>query len=359
MYPEVDVSKCVSCHLCDKICPIDKDVSEKKNQKVYAFMNDDSEVIKRSSSGGFFPAIAEYVIKKKGVVFGCVFSDNLKAIHRSAKTLEELCYMQGSKYVQSYVGDTYIEAEQDLKSGKLVLYSGTPCQIDGLNFYLKQKYANLITVDIICHGVPNQIMLDNELRWFGYKNGGSVTKINFRDKSVNGWNLIGSISIGNKKHLLYPYNNPYYFFFDSGNSYRESCYTCKYANLNRISDFTIGDFWGIERSNITSPENLAKGVSLIIVNSEKAERILQLVRSNGLCIEQEMSSALRENNQLIHPVPMAKRDPTLIFLYHEARMEEVDLEFKRRLGNTKILKMIKTFVPVSLKFRLKRLRRNG
>ena len=186
-YPKVDEDKCIECGLCEKVCPIINPIKEMDYRIIaFACKNKDNEVRKLSSSGGVFSLLCNYVISKNGVVFGAAFDKEFNVRHMFAETLEECEKFRGSKYVQSKIGDTYIEAKKFLDKGRLVLFSGTPCQISGLESFLMKKYENLIMVDIACHGVPSPLVYKNYIKLLEEKNKSHMNSLSFRDKST-GW----------------------------------------------------------------------------------------------------------------------------------------------------------------------------
>ena len=205
--------------------------------------------------------------------------------------VSDLPRLQGSKYVQSFVGSAYIEARKDLDEGREVLFSGTPCQVAGLRSYLGKDHENLLTLDLVCHGVPSQRFLDSYLSWMEDRCGSRLQSVVFRDKGVNGWASIGSITCeGNPPHkeIIHPGNSYYYYLFDTGNVLRPSCYACKYATPKRIGDITIGDFWGVEKLiQVGAVAQVENGVSLIMVNTSAGKRMIDRVSRNMLLIEVE------------------------------------------------------------------------
>jgi coenzyme F420-reducing hydrogenase beta subunit len=189
LYPIVDETRCVKCKKCEEICPAIVQGKERKPLKVYAAKNPDDEIRIQSSSGGIFSLLAEYIINEGGVVFGARFNDKWEVVHDYAETKEGLEAFRGSKYVQSRINDTYKLTKDFLSAGKKVLFTGTPCQIAGLKAYLQKEYDNLLTVDLVCHGVPSPLVwkkyLDEIVLPFT-KNNANIVSIKFRDKSF-GW----------------------------------------------------------------------------------------------------------------------------------------------------------------------------
>ena len=156
MYPKVDENLCIGCDLCEKVCPYKNIVSSAEfEERLFAYKNDDPGILLESSSGGAFTELATYIIGRGGAVYGAAFSEDWSVKHICVESIDELGKLRGSKYVQSYIGNSYRDAEHKLKNGQLVLFTGTPCQIKGLKFFLRKDYPNLLTVDFICHGVPS------------------------------------------------------------------------------------------------------------------------------------------------------------------------------------------------------------
>ena len=277
LYPNVDVEKCIECNLCERVCPIIHQETVENDPVAYGCYNKNEEIRKESSSGGIFTLIAELVIKSGGVVFGAGFDQDYNVEHSYVESIDELKKFRGSKYVQSKIGNTYEQAKNMLEKGKIVLFTGTPCQIGGLKAYLRKDYPNLICQDIVCHGVPSQYV------WQYYKNIISKDKklvnMSFRDKSI-GWKKYslkfdfedGSSheDIGNENAYIKGFVNNLYL--------RPSCYKCAYKTLHRQSDITLADFWGVE--GILPDLDDDRGTSLVFVNSEKGQEIFEKLKES-------------------------------------------------------------------------------
>lgn len=301
LYPRVDTENCIDCHLCEKICPVSNHGTERKPLKVYAAINKDEEVRKQSSSGGIFTALAEQVIKQGGVVFGARFDEQWQVKHDYAETMEGLAAFRGSKYVQSRIENTYQEAERFLKARRKVLFSGTPCQIAGLQNYLRKEYDNLLTVDFICHGVPSPMVwrryLKEEVaRQCDRKNSVLshpiheedvlVEGISFRDKTM-GWKkfsfaLTLSTTNGSGEKIQFcscspMTKNEYLRGFMSNVYLRPSCYSCAFKKQKSGSDITLADFWNIGLYNKQLDDN--HGLSLMLLNNSKGLCLANAIRS--------------------------------------------------------------------------------
>ena len=285
MYPVVNHSLCIDCNLCQKVCPVINQGRAEDPLTVYAAINTNEQIRMSSSSGGIFTIIAEKIIADGGAVFGARFNDKWEVIHDYTETAEGLSAFRSSKYVQSRIGDSFTRAEAFLKQGRKVMFTGTPCQIAGLKSFLRKEYQNLLTVDLICHGVPSpkvwRTYLGNLLS--GYEPNGKhiqIKSINFRNKESRGWkkfNLVIKASEDNKGNpstlLSEPfYKNVYMSAFLANLSLRPSCYACPAKAGKAGSDLTLGDFWGVQ--NILPTFDDDKGCSVILSHTGKGEEII-------------------------------------------------------------------------------------
>ena len=274
----------------------------------YAAWNKDDEIRRISSSGGVFFAIAKYVIERNGVVFGAKFDENWNVIHGEAGTLEEVKAFLGSKYTQSSMGDIFKRVKQELNDGKLCLFSGTACQIGGLKAYLGKEYENLVAVDFICHGVPSRRM------WREYvqqHNPDEITKISFRDKT-EGW-LDFSLKMDYRNGESYR-NNQHNDLFMNGflqDIYlRPSCYECAFRGMERNSDITLADYWGVQKDLPEMFDN--KGTSALFINSEMGKTIWKVISSSFQYIEVDPNRPIAFNPAMIRsPKKPDKRDKYL------------------------------------------------
>lgn len=300
-YPIVDKSLCINCGLCEKVCPVINQRNPKLPQAAYAAINPNEDIRICSSSGGIFTMLAENVINDNGVVFGASFDSEWHVRHEVITSVGELNKLRGSKYVQSDIGQTYLQAEKCLKNGFHVLFSGTPCQIAGLKSFLKKNYANLLTVDFICHGVPSpgvwKWYVDKQIAAFKAAHGGSsvlnsslnvsslLKDVKFRDKT-DGWRKFRFVltfaeasAEGKKSTVLSSLKDDdgYMVAFLNDICLRPSCYSCSFKSGKSCSDLTIADFWGISKFNIGMDDD--KGTSLVLVNSKQGERALDCIHA--------------------------------------------------------------------------------
>lgn len=303
LYPKVDYDSCINCNQCINACPIINKKIVDNEPLAYACMNKNEEIRLDSSSGGVFTLVAEHVIDKGGVVFGACFNDSFELEHNYVKTKEDLSKLRGSKYLQSKLGNSYNEVKEFLDLGQIVLFTGTPCQIAGLKSFLGDEiYDNLVTIDIICHGVPSPEVWRKYVEFREKKSNSQAQRIAFRQKN-EGWKRY-SVSFSFK-------NNTEYFKILSEDLYmkaflkdvclRPSCYDCEFKTLNRQSDITLADFWGIE--NVLPEMDDDKGTSLIFVNSEIGQDIFNSISINMIFKEVNINEATKYNSAAIKSVP--------------------------------------------------------
>lgn len=295
--PHIDTDKCVDCGLCYSVCPQNKEIQNRHETTIcYAVMAKD-EVRKNSASGGVFAAIAKEYINNGGYVCGAAFSDDFKHVnHIIINKLNDLIRLQNSKYVQSNIGNTFIQIKQLLEDGKRVLFSGTPCQVAGLNNYLGLKYDNLLTIDIVCHGIPSPLVWEKYLAEISKDQ--KIKSVSFRNKSY-GWHNSYFLEIQTDKKFFKDKSdkNLYYRTFFDHLLINESCYSCKYTNLTREGDLTLGDFWGIENYDTKLDDN--KGTSLVLVNTDKGRNILDNCKSKFLAVKDlPIQHAIKHNPRL-------------------------------------------------------------
>lgn len=308
LYPIVDYNICIKCKRCVNVCPINNNIKSYNTPIAYACYNKDENIRLNSSSGGIFSLLAEKMIDRGGVVFGAVFNDNFEVEHKYIETKENIELLRGSKYVQSKIGTSYRQVKDFLESGREVLFSGTPCQIAGLKNYLVKAYSNLLTVDLICHGVPSPYVWQKYIKFRENKAGSEISKITFRNKKM-GWKQY-SVSFLFKNNTEYNkiYSNDLYMTaFLKNISLRPSCYNCRFKTLNRQSDITLADFWGVQ--NIFPEIDDDKGVSLIFINSQSGEKIYSEILDNIVYKEVDILDAVKYNSAAIKsPLPHINRE---------------------------------------------------
>lgn len=356
VYPEIDNTRCVDCGVCKNVCAYQSELPENSVISAFAAMSGNEQMLKKSASGGVFSAVAEDFLNNNGVVFGCSLEQHDKGLtpeHIRIDNVKDLCKLQGSKYVQSNMNNVFSLVRDDLKSGKKVLFSGTPCQVDSLKHYLHNiDQSNLFTMDLICHGTPNRQLFEDYLAYFEKKHKCRVIDYSFRDKT-EGWGLRGKITYINKNKktctkTIYPHMTAYYSLFLKSVIYRDCCYSCKYANLNRVGNLTIGDFWGIEKAhpNILCSAggdfDISKGISCILVNTEKGRNFLEKC-GIGLKIYQSTADNVTEQNfQLQHPSIKPENRQQVLDIYKNGGYEAVYNWYNKELGVKRYLSPIRS-----------------
>ena len=312
LYPQVNKDICVDCGLCEKVCPVINKVTSSTNTSstLYAVKSNDDKILEQSSSGGFFSLLADYVLTKGGVVYGAAFDVAFNVCHSRVDNIADLHKLRGSKYVQSRIGRTFSECKEDLQLGKLVLFTGTPCQISALGHFLRKDYDNLIKVEVVCHGVPSPMIYQQYLKETVIKEvqDRTITKVNFRTK-LGSWK---------KYFFTVEYNDHgeagmykecvteslYMKGFLSDLYVRPSCFECPAKNFTSGADFTIADFWGQE---YTFPEfDEDKGVSAVFVNTAKAREVFNKI--TAVVIERPFADFIRYNPSLV-------KSPVLSYSY--------------------------------------------
>ena len=296
-YPKINQEKCVKCNLCEKVCPILMQRNITKTPKAYMCINKNKEVVLNSSSGGTFYVLAEEIINKNGIVFGAIFDDKFEVIHSYIESNKEISKMQGSKYVQSDIQKTYEKAKKFLNEGKYVLYTGTPCQIEGLKTFLGKEYNKLYTQDIICHGVPSRKIWRYYLKSMT-NSLNNIEKINYRDKKISWKNFSMNIKYKNRRIYNKSHNKDLYMkAFIQNLILTDSCYNCKFKKKDRNSDITLADFWGI--SKMDKSINSRNGVSLVIINTQKGNELLEILKKKCTVKEVNLDDAIRYNQAYI------------------------------------------------------------
>lgn len=307
LYPFIDNEKCVDCRLCEKICPVLKNKSVVSNPVAYAVFNNDLKIRENSSSGGVFSLIAENIINKNGVVFGARYnaSEN-NVVHTYVETIEELAKLRGSKYFQSRLENSFVSAKEFLEADRYVLFSGTPCQISGLKAFLNKEYDKLYTQDIICHGVPSKMVWQKYVDFCCDGNQKKIEEVFFRNKD-NGWNnynLKISFTNGEIKKECFK-NNLFMKSFLSNVCLRPSCYACVNKTINRQSDFTLADYWGVK--NVHPQFNDDKGVSLCVLHTKKGMGLFEEISQKTTFLKTDLDSAIKHNSSMIKSVALPKK----------------------------------------------------
>lgn len=286
LYPKVDVSRCVDCNLCDKVCPFHEHYNRYDNYespRYYAMrLLNDSELLK-SQSGGAFYILSRAILDRGGIIYGASFGDVFRVEHHRAQTPDVRDRMRGSKYVQSDLSDIFLQVKSDIRQGKEVLFSGTPCEVAGLrSFFGRRQPEKLVTVDLLCHGVASPLFWYKYLIMIEVMEGKELTEVYMRDKSY-GWLSSDETYVLGDKRL---HKNTFYSLYYNGYITRESCFNCPFTNEKRVADISLGDYHGWNNGHDNYTNNT--GVSLVLVNSEKGQALVNAVKTAGdvYCEEQ-------------------------------------------------------------------------
>ena len=364
VYPCVDAGLCVDCGLCRKVCGLQNRYAQETSGPWYAacYRGDSS----LSASAGAFYGLAGSVVDGGGTVFGAAYvrdDDGLRVRHVMAEDPEGLSALQGSKYVQSDAGRCFPEVRKQLKSGREVLFSGTPCQVAGLRGYLGRDWPNLVTVDLVCHGVPSEAMFRSLVASIERRRGKHVVDFRFRCKR-GGWDhslllllllrpLDAADSSRDEEVLIPAHDFAYYSLFLNLKTLRDSCYSCPFAGSLRPADITVGDFWGVQqnRPDVLEDERFdtERGVSCLLVNTERGKKALG--RYSGLdLLEVSFDDIAKGNDQLRRPSSLPDDRGAYLSAYRKGGWDEVEALWHKRERGAKYhaKRAIKAIVPKEL-----------
>lgn len=334
--PKVDSEKCISCGKCVRCCPYQNQGYKNESELTpiaYAAVNKDADIVKNSSSGGVFYSLARAIVEKNGVVFGAMMDDSFKVRHAYVETISELSKIQKSKYVQSFLGDCYSKVKSFLDANRYVLFSGTPCQIAGLNSFLQnRKYANLLTVEVVCHGVPNQDLFDDYLRHLESKVG-KIKEYTFRykSKSEHGMKWYSSYLTKKKRFVRNWPEDSYNYFYMQSLVYRDSCYTCKFASSKRNADITLCDYWhwtGLHKKDFAHDVS----VSGIVVNTLNGSEYIDQILPNLRLVKSDFDYLALHNSCLDHPCGEKKDCISILQKWRKDGYAALDDAFRKKYG---------------------------
>lgn len=306
LFPHIDRERCVSCGACTNVCQENPEVKCLLNsaEQVYACQAKDQKLLLEATAGALFPVLAEYVIEQGGYVYGAVYNDCMEVVHIGVKSKDDLIRFNGSKYVQSNTSGVFESVYANLEAGHMVLFSGTPCQIAALRLFCANvSQEKLITIDVVCYGVPSPKVFRAYLDVVEKKYRAKVTDFRFRDKHTYGWSHTTVIAMkkDNGEQLIIEqpdyYKIKYYRMFAHRDCFRKTCYSCRFNILERCSDFTTGNFWGIE--NISNAFDVKLGVSMLLINSEKGKQIFEKIKDRLRLEERMVEDAIRANDALV------------------------------------------------------------
>lgn len=312
LYPQIDHNKCIECKLCETKCPIINEFSSSLSTKAIACYNKDKKEKAECASGGIGTLLATNIIDKGGIVYGCAFESPFQFTHIRCSSYEDIQRIKNSKYVQSNITNIFSELKDDLKNNKTVVFIGTPCQVAAIKSLYYSKYEKLYLVDLICHGISSKQYLAETLPL----NIVSMEKKNIKFRSDSRYNF----SILNKENkTIFERSldhDTYMKGFFNGVSFRHSCHLCHFAKRRRISDLTIGDFWGLQSEKF---QNKGLGISLVLTNTEKGLHLLKAISNNMEMEERPIEEAYAGNEQLNHPFYDNIRAKIFRYIYKQNR----------------------------------------
>jgi len=357
LYPQIQTELCVDCGLCVNSCAFGKSIKTEMDPLVFAARLEDVDERMRSQSGGAFWALARQIISSKGVIYGAGMANDLTVRHMRAETIEELEPLRQSKYVQSDTNDTFSQAKNDLEHGRKVLFSGTPCQVAGLNAYLehyKTDRAGCLTVDLICFGIPSPKLYQDYVAFLSQKYL-NVSCFVFRDKTYQGWHTsVEKIVFSDGKYMKAYHSNDYLNLFYSRLALRPTCTNCLYAQANRCSDITLGDYWGIEEAHPDFWDET--GVSVVMLNTHKGHRLFQEIEELAI-MESSFSLASKEQPGLRGGFPPQPAYDAFWKLYHEEGFAAATRKYCRntpiKKGWVVIKKILKKILPPMVVHKIK------
>ncbi|WP_352405042.1 Coenzyme F420 hydrogenase/dehydrogenase, beta subunit C-terminal domain [Sporanaerobacter acetigenes] len=354
LYPSIDKNRCTNCGKCLKKCQINYDEDTSTQKLCYIAYNKNDVESEKSTSGGVFPLITKYVLEKKGYICGAIIRNN-DIFHIISNDNNDLQLMQGSKYGQSNLKNIYNEIKDKLNRNILCLFSGTPCQVNGLKIFLGKEYDNLICVDIVCHGVPNNKLLKDDLSHYGTK----YNVLSFREKTKNNGTLYRmqlKDTENNTIKKVYSTDSLYFNAFMNSVSLRESCYRCKFAKMSRVGDVTLGDSAYSKNYSQLDPSKI---VSLVLINNAKGNKVWKQISCDINYFEGDFEKEIRENKQLNRPSLRPNLRDEFYKDYYEKDYVSVCSKYKKKITSvSKIKRYVKSFIPIKYKlFIKKKLRR--
>lgn len=335
-FPQIDTEKCVGCGSCQKVCCINNEVELCKPGTVYAASYKNKDISAKSASGGIFAALAKQVLTEGGIVFGSAYTKQFDVEVISIEKIEDLPRLQGSKYVQSSMNSSFLKIKSELQTGRTVLFCGVPCQVEALKRFLGRSYENLLLVDIVCHGVPSNRMLKDYLAFLADKKQMGIQSIQFRTKT-KGQNVYGEIAYRQVSHTgeiayrqepLISYKSSYYKLFLNCQTFRDSCYHCKFAGTKRPGDISLCDYWGIEDEHPDFVKEVEKeglaGISAIMLNTNAGIAFFERLKQEFLLRESTVEQVAKHNPQLQAPSVETAERKQVLDCYRQRGYQGVD-----------------------------------
>lgn len=342
MHPFVDSTQCIHCRLCEQRCPIiNNHHSVTELPKAYAVISKDNQNRLSSSSGGFFSELCKEVICNHGFVYGATYNESFEVYHICVENEKDLSLIRGAKYSQSNLGNTFVDIKKKLDENNKILFSGTPCQVAGLKSYLNKEYDNLICVDFVCHGVPSPMAWNVYVKYRSKvdNEGRLPVSINLRSKET-GWSKYNYCHVFEyeNKRVVIPNNESLYMKLFVGDYINQTaCADCKFKGYSRVSDFTLGDFWGIWDIDPTMDDD--KGTSVVLVHSEKGKNLFDKIKDNLVVKEVSLEEASRQNPSMLVSSEAKENRNEILQIICEGNISECENLFEvKRLSTPQKLK---------------------
>ena len=352
LFPHIDSAKCIECNACEKTCPTQESVITplfyETPTKVDAAWDKNETTRLDSTSGGVFSELARTIINKGGIIYGAAFDSVLKVRHIAIHSIEELYLLRGSKYVQSDIDNVFEKIRSELKEGKKVLFSGTPCQVGGLRAFLKKDYENLFTIDLVCHGVPSPSVFASHIKYIEEKYQSKVTDYKFRAKKRSGWRAYIMYIFEDGKKITNILGDDFYaqcFYRSLFN--RKSCFTCEYSKGQRVGDITLSDFWGSENYSSVLKRQRKHGYNMVMCNTPKGEAWYKDVKSNVDNVTLSAEVAIKGDVRLRHTEKMPQQREVMFRDYRNhgydwlVKNKSFKRSWKSRLIPTRIKNIIR------------------
>lgn len=322
LYPSIDIKECVECGACERVCPIiNKKVHKDEQTEGYIIRNKNEKIVFESTSGGAFTVFAEYVLKNGGVVYGAGYDDSMRVVCKKATNIYQLKEMRGSKFVQATLGTTFQKIKKDLLEQKLVLYSGTPCQISGLLSYLGKKPNNLICIDFVCRGVPSPGLWANYVTYMENKFNSKIIGVRFKHKTYGYHTTTMKVDFANGKNYYGSGRvDPYMKAFVSELSSRPSCANCSFKGIERVSDISLFDCY--EYSKVTGKYDDDKGYSSLFIHTEKGKKVFDEIKDKIWFEEEDINKLVLCNGIMV--CNSAKPHKKRAEFYEKAAMYPID-----------------------------------
>lgn len=337
-YPTIDTQLCIQCKKCLKVCDYQQVQLKDRPIAAFAAKAKNKKIERKSTSGGIFATLAYEVLSQGGRVAGAVLDiqrdGRIAVYHMLSENDSCIERMQGSKYVQSDAWKIYKDIAFAVKRGQMVLFCGTPCQVAAIKRITNNPF-NLITIDLICHGVPTAKMLEEFLQIMSKTLYGRIVDLCFRDKTLHkDWSSKITVIRGKKERSYYIHSQyiSFYKYFLESVIYRENCYTCPYARLERISDLTIGDFWGIEEIHKDEIGKDTNNWSCVLINTEKGKDFFENYGLNVQKIVSKEEWIARFNQQLVCPSKKNGEREDILKNYRIGGYWKIENEFRKSKG---------------------------